>query len=140
MVLGVRLVPAFTTAVQVYKKLPLERLWDRFLVLHAGEFELERKPAGPANVDTSSGTGPHHMALYHALNRNLEGRLGLLQVWSSHLEEEGLSHTHYLTLPPSLKCMKRFHAARELDDGVLSAPVGCVTVAFMNVVGTQVRG
>jgi len=82
---------------ETYKKLPLERLWDRYLVLHVGEHRLVHEGLPPLN-------------LYHALNRTLEGRLAYL----------GPVRT-----------------SSQLDPGVLDAPVGCVTVAFMNVVGAQ---
>ncbi|GLI68043.1 hypothetical protein VaNZ11_012366 [Volvox africanus] len=81
---------------ETYKKLPLERLWDKYLVLHMGEHRLREAMA--------------NLNLYHALNRTLEGRLAYVGPMSSLLQ---------------------------VDPGVLDAPVGCVTVAFMNVVGAQ---
>ncbi|GFR48855.1 hypothetical protein Agub_g10809 [Astrephomene gubernaculifera] len=81
---------------ETYKKLPLERLWDKYLVLHMGEHRLR---------DTLP-----NLNLYHALNRTLEGRLAYVGPISSLLQ---------------------------VDPGVLDAPVGCVTVAFMYVVGAQ---
>ncbi|KAG2501553.1 hypothetical protein HYH03_000060 [Edaphochlamys debaryana] len=81
---------------ETYKKLPLERLWDKYLVLHMGEHRLR---------DTLP-----NLNLYHALNRTLEGRLAYVGPMTSLLQ---------------------------VDPGVLDAPVGCVTVAFMNVVGAQ---
>ncbi|MEW5301527.1 MAG: hypothetical protein WDW36_004384 [Sanguina aurantia] len=50
---------------ETYKKLPLERLWDKYLVLHVGEHRLRDIPAS--------------MNLYHSLNRTLEGRLAHLE-------------------------------------------------------------
>ncbi|KXZ55594.1 hypothetical protein GPECTOR_2g1144 [Gonium pectorale] len=81
---------------ETYKKLPLERLWDKYLVLHMGEHRLRESLP--------------NLNLYHALNRTLEGRLAYVGPMSSLLQ---------------------------VDPGVLDAPVGCVTVAFMNVVGAQ---
>lgn len=81
---------------ETYKKLPLERLWDMYLVLHVGEHRLRESLP--------------NLNLYHALNRTLEGRLAYVG-------------------PTRSIC--------QLDPGVLDAPVGCVTVAFMNVVGAQ---
>ncbi|PNH02646.1 hypothetical protein TSOC_011361 [Tetrabaena socialis] len=57
---------------ETYKKLPLERLWDKYLVLHMGEHRLRE-------------TLPH-LNLYHALNRTLEGRLAYVGPMSSLLQ------------------------------------------------------
>ncbi len=43
------------------------------------------------------------------------------------------------TLEGRLALLTREQSPAQLDTGVLDAPVGCVTVCFMNVVGAQVR-
>ncbi len=42
------------------------------------------------------------------------------------------------TLEGRLAQLSDMNSPTQLDTGVLDAPVGCVTVAFMNVVGAQV--
>ncbi|KAG1681386.1 hypothetical protein FOA52_007434 [Chlamydomonas sp. UWO 241] len=102
---------------ETYKRLPLERLLDKHLVLHVGDFTL------------SGGTSPS-APLYYALSRLLEGRLGI------HLVADGAEER---TLQPvsanGSECV--CGPPRQLDAGVFTAPVGLVTIAFMNVVGAQ---
>lgn len=59
---------------ETYKRLPLERLWDKHLVLHVGEYAMHGC-ATPAS-------------LYYAVSRSLQGRLGLLPQVQSLMGQE----------------------------------------------------
>ncbi|KAG1661133.1 hypothetical protein FOA52_011864 [Chlamydomonas sp. UWO 241] len=124
---------------ETYKRLPLERLWDKHLVLHVGEYIL----AG--SISPAS--------LYYVLRRSLEGRLGLhtaaggAETATKRLAEERMMHasaSERAALPSRTGSDKSggvrqltSSLPRQLDAGVFTAPVGLVTVAFMNVVGAQ---
>ncbi|GFH15421.1 guanylate cyclase domain-containing protein [Haematococcus lacustris] len=98
-----------------YKKLPLERLWDKHLVLHHGT-----APVSPS--ESAAGSQALQGTLYQALSRCLEGRLAYLPpALSTNPTQQQLQEQQQL----------------ERDPGVLLAPAGCVTVVFSYVVGTQ---
>ncbi|KAL6749897.1 nucleotide cyclase [Haematococcus lacustris] len=111
-----------------YKKLPLERLWDKHLVLHHGT-----APVSPS--ETAAGSQALQGTLYQALSRCLEGRLAYLPpALSTHPTQQQLQEQVGQAGQGEAAPLQQ---QLERDPGVLLAPAGCVTVVFSYVVGTQ---